>query len=113
MVDFVAHKSPHKLCRLAAGVTGPARERLVEVDIEHDTAEIEQQRVGRAGGEQGSVHRGGARKTGEGSNGVAMPLLAQLAGQYGHQSASKSAAAGQQKGTEVRCWGGKPPGTLA
>src|SRR5258708_37681656 len=102
MVDFVAHKSPHKLCRLAAGVTGPARERLVEVDIEHDTAEIEQQRVGRAGGEQGPVHRGGVRKTGEGSNGAAMPLLALLAGQYSHPPASKRASAGPEEGAELR-----------
>src|SRR6266568_7503882 len=83
MIDFVAHKSRHKLCGLAAGVSGPARERLIEVDIEHDTAEIEQQRVGSAGGERRSVHRGGVRKTGEGSNGVAMPVLTQLAAQFG------------------------------
>ena len=40
-------------------MTGPAGKRLVEVDIEHHAAEIEQQRVGGAGGEQGLVHRGG------------------------------------------------------
>jgi hypothetical protein len=80
MIGFVARKSPHKLRGVAAGVTGPARERLVEVDVEHDMAEIEQQCVGSTGGEQGQLHRGGVRKTGEGSNGVAMPVLTQLAG---------------------------------
>src|SRR5712692_6459054 len=80
MIDFVAHKSPAEMRGLAAGMTGPARERLVEVDVEHDTAEIEQQCVGSAGGEQGSVHRGGVRKTGEGSNGAMMPVLTQPAG---------------------------------
>src|SRR5438034_6513568 len=80
MIGFVAHKPPEKVCGLAAGVFGPARERLIEVDIEHDTAEIEQQRVGSAGGQRKSGHRGGVRKTGEGSNGVAMPVLARPAG---------------------------------
>jgi hypothetical protein len=37
--------------RLAAGMTGPARQHPVEIDIEHDPAEIEQQRVGGAGDE--------------------------------------------------------------
>jgi hypothetical protein len=30
----------------SAGVTGPAGQRLVKIDIEHHAAEIEQQRVG-------------------------------------------------------------------
>jgi hypothetical protein len=42
LVNFVAHKSSHELRGLAAGVTGPARQRLVEVDIEHHAAEVEQ-----------------------------------------------------------------------
>src|SRR6266566_8008048 len=101
MIGFVAHKSRHKLRGLAAGVTRPARERLVEVDIEHDTAEIEQQCVGSAGGELGQVHRRGVRKTGEGSNGVAM--LTQLAGLNADiMSGPKSIAVGQSEGTGVQ-----------
>jgi hypothetical protein len=41
-VDLVARKPPDEMRGLAAGVTGPALKRLVEVDIEHDAAEIEQ-----------------------------------------------------------------------
>jgi len=32
-------------------VAGPDRQRLAKIDIEHDAAEIEQQRVGGVGGE--------------------------------------------------------------
>src|SRR5216683_2230981 len=64
-VDFVARKPPDEMRGLATGVTGPALKRLVEVDIEHDAAEIEQQRVGGAGGEQGSGHRRRFTKIGE------------------------------------------------
>src|ERR1700730_18247651 len=53
MINFVARKSSGQMRHLAAGVAGPARERLIEIDIEHDTAEIEQQRVGGAGGRGG------------------------------------------------------------
>ena len=52
-IKFVARKSSHKMRRLASGVTGPAVKRPVEVDIEHHAAEIEQERVGDAGREQG------------------------------------------------------------
>jgi hypothetical protein len=82
MINFVARKSSGQMRHLAAGVAGPARERLIEIDIEHDAAEIEQQRVGGAGGEGRSVHRGGVRKPGKGSNGVSMPVLAQLASMW-------------------------------
>ncbi len=99
VIDLVAHKSRQKLCGLAAGVTGPARKRLVEVDIEHDTAEIEQQCIGSAGGEQGPVHRGGVRKTGEGSNGVATPCWRNLQVNMAVQSGPTRAAAGQNEGT--------------
>src|SRR6202158_1349813 len=45
-IDFVTRKSPGQLRYLAACVTGPASQGLVEIDIEHHAAEIEQQRVG-------------------------------------------------------------------
>jgi hypothetical protein len=60
-------------------MTGPAGNRLAEVDIEHDTAEIEQQRVGRTGGERGAGHAGGVRKTGGRSNGGTISVSTQLA----------------------------------
>jgi hypothetical protein len=47
---------------LTTGVTGPARQRPVEIDIDHDTAEIEQQRVGGAGGERRRDHPSRLRK---------------------------------------------------
>jgi hypothetical protein len=68
LVDFAACKTSDQMRRLAAGVSGPARQRFIEVDIEHHTAEIEQERIGGVGSEQGSGHRGGVRKTNEGSN---------------------------------------------
>jgi hypothetical protein len=49
-------------------VTGPARQRPVEIDIEHHAAEIEQQRVGGAGSEKGAGHAGRLRKSAEASN---------------------------------------------
>src|SRR3981081_167298 len=79
MIDVVAHKSPDQMCRLAAGVTGPAVKRLVEIDIEHDAAEIEQQRIGGAGGEEGAAHPCRLRKLGGPGNGVEMSVLIQLA----------------------------------
>ena len=42
LIDVVARKSPDEMRCLAAGVTGPAGQRLVEIDIEHHAAEIEQ-----------------------------------------------------------------------
>ena len=50
---LVATKRAATVGGRAAGMAGPARHRLVEIDIEHDAAEIEQQRVGGAGGEEG------------------------------------------------------------
>ena len=41
----------------AAGMAGPAGDRLGEIDIDHDAAEIEQQRVGAAGRERVSWQR--------------------------------------------------------
>ena len=38
---------------LAAGMSGPNGRDLAEIDIEHDAAEIEQQRVGGAGEKRG------------------------------------------------------------
>ena len=52
-VGFFADKSRNEFGRRAAGVTRPAGKRLAEIDIEHDAAEIEQQRVGGGGGEVG------------------------------------------------------------
>ncbi len=66
--------------RLAAGVTGPADKCLVEVDIEHHAAEIEQERIGGAGTEEGTGHLQRVRKRQRGSNGVAITVLTQLAG---------------------------------
>ena len=58
LIEFVAPgKSTREMRRLAARVTGPAGDDLAEIDIEHHAAEIEQQRVGSAGGEQGTGHR--------------------------------------------------------
>ena len=48
-VGLVAHEAPDDVIGLAAGMTGPAGQRLVEIDIDHHAAEIEQQRVGGAG----------------------------------------------------------------
>ena len=65
---IVGREPPDQLRRLAAGMAGPTGHHLVEVDIEHDPAEIEQQRVGGVG-ESGEfmpvVYKtGGARATG-------------------------------------------------
>ena len=47
LIDFVARtKLAGEMCGLAAGMSGPARKRFFEINIEHDPAEIEQQRVG-------------------------------------------------------------------
>jgi hypothetical protein len=50
-------------------VAGPACNRLVEIDVEYNAADIEQQRVRGARREQGEVHLRGVRKTGETRNG--------------------------------------------
>ena len=42
LVGLVADKARNDVIGLAAGMTGPAGQRLVEIDIEHDAAEIEQ-----------------------------------------------------------------------
>jgi len=68
VIAFVTRKPSDEMGYLATGVAGPAGERFVEVEIEHDAAEIEQQRVGRAGGEEGRVHWGRVRKSGEAGN---------------------------------------------
>jgi hypothetical protein len=54
-VRLVTDKPRGEVGWLAARVTGPNGQRLGEIDIEHDVAEIEQQRVGGVGGERG-VH---------------------------------------------------------
>ena len=51
---IVGRKPRDELGRLAAGMAGPVGQHLAEIDIEHDAAEIEQQRVGGVGGEGGS-----------------------------------------------------------
>ena len=57
LIEFVAPgKSTCEMGYLTARVSGPAGDNLAEIDIEHHAAEIEQQRVGSAGGEQGTGH---------------------------------------------------------
>ena len=55
MPGIVRRKPRDELCRFASRVCGPGGEHSAEIDIEHDAAEIEQQRVGGIGGEMG-VH---------------------------------------------------------
>src|SRR3954465_76356 len=70
LIDFIARgNSPDQTRRLTAGVAGPACNRLVEIDVEYNAADIEQQRVRGARGEQGKAHLRGVRKTGETRNG--------------------------------------------
>src|SRR3984957_15728518 len=47
----VTPQPPGQRRRLATGMSGPARQHFVEIDVDHDAAEIEQQRVGGAGRE--------------------------------------------------------------
>src|ERR1700730_1792287 len=56
VIQFVARKPPDEINGLAAGVTSPARKCPMQVDIQHDAAEIEQQRIGNAGREAGRGH---------------------------------------------------------
>ena len=49
----VDDKARRDLLGRAAGMPGPDRHHLAEIDIEHDTAEIEQQRVGGTGEKRG------------------------------------------------------------
>src|SRR5260370_19915845 len=80
MIEFVAPgKTPREMRGLASGVTGPTGDNLAEINIEHDAAEIEQQRIGGAGGEQGAGHWDCVRKLGDGSNGVTIVRLIQFA----------------------------------
>jgi hypothetical protein len=79
LVGLVADKARNDVIGLAAGMSGPASQRFVEIDIEHDAAEIEQQRVGGAGGEQGAGHGSRLRKLAEGSNGVTIVRSIQFA----------------------------------
>ena len=51
----VDDKTPGEVGGRAAGVPGPVRHHLVETDIEHDTAEIEQQDVD-GGGRWRQIH---------------------------------------------------------
>src|SRR5436190_21330908 len=103
MIGFVAHKSRHKLRGLAAGVAGPARERLVEVDIQHDAAEIEQQRVGGAGGKQGwrrcTKNGGREQRCSDARIGATCGL------NFGRRVSSKSAATSQNEWMAFRLGG--------
>jgi hypothetical protein len=65
---FIDDKPRGNLGGRAAGMTGPDGHNLVEVDIEHDAAEIEQKDIGGSGGEEGLVHSGRLQKTGEAGN---------------------------------------------
>ena len=51
----VDDKTPGEVAWLAAGVAGPVRHHLIEIDIEHDTAEVEQQDVD-GGGRERQIH---------------------------------------------------------
>ena len=51
----VDDKTPGEVAGLAAGVPGPFRHHLVEADVEHDTAEVEQQHVD-GGGRWRQIH---------------------------------------------------------
>jgi hypothetical protein len=53
---LVGFEARGNLLRRAAAVTRPRRHGPLEVDVEHDAAEVEQQSVGGAGGE--GRHRG-------------------------------------------------------
>ena len=55
-VRLVAHVAGQDIGGLAAGMGRPAADRLGEIDVEHDAAEIEQKRVGDAGRKQGRCH---------------------------------------------------------
>src|SRR5207302_8331341 len=56
ILETVVHdKAPGKVGGLATRVPCPARHYLVETDIEHDTAEVEQQDVG-GGGRWRQIH---------------------------------------------------------
>ncbi len=48
-------KARREIIRITPGVAGPDLHHAAEIDVEHDAAEIEQQRVGGAGGEGGEV----------------------------------------------------------
>ena len=50
MMGHVAAEALFDQARIAAGVTGPARNRAFEIDVDHDAAEIEQQGVGGTNG---------------------------------------------------------------
>ena len=68
----VDDKAPGQIGGRAAGVAGPDRHHRAEIDIEHDTAEIEQQRVD--GGGRGGKFMAIVYKTGQawatGSTGI-------------------------------------------
>ena len=51
----VGDKARDEIGGLAAGMAGPVRHHPAEIDIEHDAAEIEQQRVG-GGGSWRQIH---------------------------------------------------------
>ncbi len=55
-VRLIAHVAGDQVGGLAAGMGCPAADRLGEIDVEYDPAEIEQKRIGRAGKKQGRCH---------------------------------------------------------
>ena len=77
---LVGRQTADEIGGLAAGVAGPARHHLVEVDIEHDAAEIEQQHVGGVGrgaanSWQSFTKLGRARATAQGTDFTPNPAL--------------------------------------
>ena len=57
-VRFAAYEAFDDVGRRATGMRSPAGDRLAEIDVEDDAAEIEQQGIGGAGREAGSGHGG-------------------------------------------------------
>ncbi len=55
-IGLRANETLDKVIGLAAGMSRPAGDRLGKIDIEHDAAEIEQQRVGIAWNKTGRGH---------------------------------------------------------
>src|SRR3954464_2741222 len=55
-VGVILGKASGEMRRLTTGMPGPAGQRAVEIHIENHAAEIEQQRVGRAGRKRESGH---------------------------------------------------------
>jgi hypothetical protein len=93
-IQFIARKPLNEMRRFASGVTGPTAKRSVEIDVEDNASEIEQQRIGDAGREQGWDHGGGLPKSAKiGDWPDMLGLFALDRPQYRYGSMSKSGKA--------------------